>query len=105
MKINRTHLLIATVAGLVGVLIPMLPVPFSNVRSAQSCAIERQMTELSRYGYVKVHYNSMFDSDWTAKFSKVDDGVYLTVSVVKDSLCDAVDELYYKVLEHPLSPN
>lgn len=94
------------VVVLVAILLPMLPVPFTQIKPSIGCAFPTQIVELERFGRVEVEYRTPFwtgdDNEWKASFSSNSDGEYLSISSRKATICEAVDDLYYKVMEHPL---
>jgi hypothetical protein len=93
---------------------PMITFPGSSKPGmlSTSCGSEmNQMTELERYGSVSIKYEEYvpyYQKDqgrWTASFSTpYGTGVQVSSSTRNQTLCEAIDTLYYTVMEHPLKP-
>lgn len=116
MQTRFAVLIVGTITSLatLAVLSPMLVFPGSApIKQTVACGTGLDLIkELERYGYVKIIYDDYVpyhernQGKWKASFfSPYDIGVpHIEFSSRKPTLCDALDTLYYAVMEHPMKP-
>ncbi len=110
----RTKLIVTAAVSSVltfTVLSPMISFPGAKPERSAVCNMG-QVTELERFGSVEILYKkSIWDSQqekgpWVVDFysSFLSSDVYLSFGARSESMCAAIDEVYFKVMEHPMKP-
>jgi len=113
MGTRKVVIITAVISSLVTFMafLPMISFPGVARSTASSCGHETgQIKELERYGSVTVKYDTPPSyqrelGKWYASFStSYHQEVQISADARKPTLCEAVDTLYYKVMEYPMKP-
>jgi len=113
MSMRKVVIITAVISSVVTftVFSPMISFPGASRSTTSSCDHETgQIKELERYGSVTVKYDTppYYQRElgkWYASFSTLyHQEVQISADARKPTLCEAVDTLYYKVMEYPMKP-
>ncbi|TFH08557.1 MAG: hypothetical protein E4H14_06180 [Candidatus Thorarchaeota archaeon] len=108
--------IIASVLATAGLLSPMVtvPGPSSSALAPSDCATATtQLAVLDQYGSVYVHFGTSqwapaSEASWDARFktempaNEYKKLVDFSTEAKGKTMCEAIDKLYYKVIEYPL---
>lgn len=107
---TRTTVLIAVVATALATSLicsPFMVAPGASKHSVTGC--DNQILEMERYGSVQIFYRTSEwrheeHKEWLATFESGQRDLTLKIEQFASTYCTSVDELYYRVMEHPMKP-